>query len=283
MSRIELHCPSCGYDVPPTLMPPPKMFSCPECLEVMPREKLTRLKVVHRNIAGASVLTNSMSATVVGAGNFYDGAAATGSLSIPNCVFKAGDVCVLCVAMNVAGGTSDILTADVGGSALGNVDGTVLPLVQSDQVVAAWLRYNITAGTKTVAITAFTANPTACGAVVVAVTGARTAGARDGSAVLGAATAAFDTGLTSALLNAGEFAVAMVAAELSDQVGETAWGQSFVKAVGGRAGTHSAGPPADTMIDVAFRPLFSTDPFKATGTIASAASNAAAVLSFRPL
>ena len=100
MSRIELHCPSCGYDVPPTLMPPPKMFSCPECLEVMPREKLTKLKVLNRRIAGVGA-GNTMSATVVGSGSFYDPTQATGSLSIPNCVFRAGDVCVLCVTTNL--------------------------------------------------------------------------------------------------------------------------------------------------------------------------------------
>jgi len=282
MSRIELHCPSCGYDVPPTLMPPPKMFSCPECLEVMPREKLTRLKVVHRNIAGANVLTNSMSATVVGTGNFYDAGAATGSLSIANCVFAAGDLCVLCVSLNVAGGAADVSAANVGGSALANADVSTFPGIRNDQVGAMWIRHNVTAGTKTVAITAFTANPTACGAVVVAVSGAKTSAALDGSVTQSLGTAAFDTLTTNPLVLAGEFAVAMVAAQQTDLVGATSWNLGFVQPSGARAGTHSGGPPNDTMLDVAFKPLFGTGPVQATGTLAGAVDHNALVATFKP-
>jgi len=281
MSRIELHCPSCGYDVPPTLMPPPKMFSCPECLEVMPREKLTRLKVLHRNIAGANTLTNNMSATVVGSGSFYDPTQATGSLSIANCVFKAGDVCVLCVAMNLSGGGADISAANVGGSALSAVSGG--PAGQNDQIVSMFTRSNITAGSKTVAITSFSINPTACAAVVVAVSGAKTANANDGSSFNGNTTQAFDTFATSSLLFSTEFAVAAVASQNNSLALQPTWNGGFIQPSSSHIGTNSGGPPSDTVIDIAFKALLSNAAVNATGTLPSAVDWGAGIVTFKPL
>ena len=281
MSRIELHCPSCGYDVPPTLMPPPKMFSCPECLEVMPREKLTRLKVLHRNIAGANVIDNTMSATVVGSGSFYDPTQATGTLSIANCVFKAGDTCVLCVACNLSGG-SGVNAATVGGSGL-VISG--VPGSRVDQSVEIWFRGNVTAGSKTVAISSFTANPTACAAVVIAVSGAlRTVLSSDGNAAGGSATASFDSTATSALLFANEFAIAAVGSEAASTALGPTWNLGFVAPPGGvgHVGTSSGGPPTDTLIDVAFKALLSNAAVQSTGTLPSAVNNGACVATIKP-
>ena len=248
----------------------------------MPREKLTKLKVLNRRIAGVGA-ANTMSATVVGSGSFYDPTQATGSLSIPNCVFKAGDVCLLCVALNVSGDGSDVSAATVGGLGLSEVSG--FPPIAGDQALSAWARYNITAGSKTVAITSFALNPTACAAVVVAVSGAKTVNAVDGSSGNSSATAAFDTLATSSLLFANEFAVAMVASQNASIALGPTWNGGFVAPSGGvgHVGTNSGGPPSDTVIDIAFMPLLSAAAVNATGTLPNAVSWGAGIVTIKPL
>jgi len=245
----------------------------------MPRDKLTKLKVLHRNIAGANTLVNNMSGVVVGSNTFFDPTQATASITVSNCVFAAGDTCVVFVADNLAGGgSSGPTTCTVGGSGTTLIVGTT----QNDQTAACFTRSNITAGSKSVVVGTWGANPTACAAVVVAVSGAKSVSSTDGFSSGEATTAAFDTGLTSALLFANEFAIAAVGSQNTDLVGGITWDQGFLNAASGHVGTHSGGPPNDTVLDVAFLKLLSNSPIKATGTLPQAVDNASIIVTIKP-
>jgi len=280
MSRIELHCPSCGYDVPPTLMPPPKMFSCPECLEIMPREKLTRLKVLHRNIAGANTLVNNMSATVVGSNTFYDPTQATGSITVSNCVFATGDCCVVFIGDDLtSGGSGGPSVCTIGGLAGTSLGGGG----QGDQSLVAFVRGNLTSGTKSIVVNTWAGNPTACAVIVIAVSGAlRVANPSDGFSTGGSLITAFDSGLTSALVSQTELAIAGVGSENNSLAGGPTWNGAFLALASGHVGTNSGGPPNDTLVDVAFKKLLSSSALNASGTIPNAVANACSIVTIKP-
>jgi len=274
--RVELYCPSCGEEVRPTLMPPPTDYTCETCNETMPRTKLTKIKVLNRRIAGVGI-GNNMTATVVGTASFFDALGATGSLTASNCVFRAGDTCVVCIASDLAGGGIGVAGVTVGGAACNQI--TTGP--SGDLEAEQWIRGNLTAGSKSVVISGFGANPTACAMVVVAVSGARAINVPSDSFVVsdGSGTA-FDSGLTDPLLFNFQMAVAMVGSEQNNAV--SSWGKGFTALSGGHVATNQGGPPQDVTVDVAIKALLSTDPVQVTGTIGSSASWVASLVTIRP-
>jgi len=274
--RIELYCPSCGEEVRPTLMPPPTDYTCEGCNETMPRTKLTKIKVLNRRIAGVGI-GNNMTAVVVGTGSFFDPTQATTSLTVPNCIFQAGDCCVACLAVDLAGGGVGVQGVTVGGGAAIQINTAPQGDVEAEQ----WVRGNLTAGSKSVVITGFGAGPTACAMVVVAVRNARAVvSPTDGVSVTTASGTAFDTGATSPLLVNFQMAISMVGMEQDNSV--TSWANGFTALVGGRAATNQGGPPNDVTVVVASKALISTNPVQSTGTIGSGASLIAALLTVRP-
>ena len=273
--RVELYCPSCGEEVRPTLMPPPLDYTCEGCNETMPRTKLTKIKVLNRRIAGVGI-GNTMTATVVGTGSFFDATQATSSLTIPNCVFRAGDCCVVCLAMDLSGGTSDPASVSVGGQAATNNS----TIAAGDLGINQWDRGNLTAGSKSVVISVFGVNPTACAAVVVAVSRARLVvdpfDNFTGGQTVGAT---FDSGSLVPAFNF-EMAIAMVGSEQNNSV--TSWGNGFTALSGGHVATNQGGPPQDVTVDVAIKALLNTDLVQVTGTIGSSAQNCAGIITIRP-
>ena len=133
------------------------------------------------------------------------------------------------------------------------------------------------------AISAFIANPTACAAVVIAVSGAKTATPNDGSSFNGNTSAAFDTFATSTLLFANEFAVAMVGSQNNSLALQPSWNGGFVQPPNSHIGTNSGGPPNDTVIDVAFKALLSNAAVDVTGTLPSAVDYGAGVVTIKSL
>jgi len=274
--RIELYCPSCGEEVRPTLMPPPTDYTCEGCNETMPRTKLTKIKVLNRRIAGVGI-GNNMTAVVVGTGSFFDPTQNTGSLTVSNCVFRAGDCCVACIAVDLAGGGVGIQGVTVGGlTANQSTTGG-----QGDVEAEQWVRGNLTAGSKSVVITGFGGNPTACAMVVVAVSGARLNNVPTDGFVIGTGSGtAFDSEATSPLLFNFQMAIAMVGAEADNDV--SSWGKGFIRLTNGRASTTDPGPPNNVSVMVAAKALLSTDATQVTGTIGVSASWLASITTIRP-
>jgi len=274
--RVELYCPSCGEEVRPTLMPPPTDYTCEGCNETMPRTKLTKIKVLNRRIAGVGI-GNNMTATVVGTGSFFDATQNTGSLTVSNCVFRAGDCCVACIAVDLAGGGVGIQGVTVGGLTAGQTTTGGQGDVEAEQ----WIRGNLTAGSKSVVITGFGGNPTACAMVVVAVSGARLATLpSDGFVISSGSGTAFDSEATDPLLFNFQMAIAMVGMEQDNDV--SSWGKGFTRISGGHASTNQGGPPNDVAVTVASKPLISTDAVQATGVIGVSASWLASITTIRP-
>jgi len=256
-------------------MPPPSDYTCEGCNETMPRTKLTKIKVLNRRIAGVGI-GNTMTASVVGTGSFFDATQATSSLTIPNCVFRAGDCCVVCLAMELAGGTSDPASVSVGGQAATNNNTSAA----GDLGINQWDRGNLTAGSKSVVISVFGANPTACAAVVVAVSRARLAvDPFDGFGSGQTVGTTFDSGSLVPSFNF-EMAIAMVGSEQNNAV--SSWGNGFTALSGGHVATNQGGPPQDVTVDVAIKALLNTDPVQVTGTIGSSAQNIAGIITIRP-
>jgi len=274
--RIELYCPSCGEEVRPTLMPPPTDYTCETCKETMPRTKLTKIKVLNRRIAGVGI-GNNMTATVVGTGSFFDATQATGSLTVSNCVFRAGDTCVACLASDLSGGGISVANVQVGGANMNQITTGPSGDVEAEQ----WVRGNLTAGSKSVVITGFGINPTACAMVVVAVGGARAnVSSSEGFVASTGSGTAFDSGLTDPLLFNFQMAIASVGVEQNNAI--TSWGKGFTGLVGGLAATNQGGPPNDVTVVVAAKPLISTAAVQSTGTIGSSAPWIASVVTIRP-
>lgn len=274
--RVELYCPSCGEEVRPTLMPPPLDYTCEGCNETMPRTKLTKIKVLNRRIAGVGI-GNNMTATVVGTASFFDALGATGSLTASNCVFRAGDTCVVCIASDLAGGGIGVAGVTVGGAGCSQITTGPSGDVEADQ----WVRGNLTAGSKSVVISGFGANPTACAMVVVAVSNARAnVSSQDGFVVSAGSGTAFDTGAADPILFNFQTAIAMVGAEQNNAV--TSWGKGFAALAGGLAATNQGGPPQDVTVVVAAKFLTSTAPVQATGVLGSSASWVASLVTIRP-
>ena len=274
--RVELYCPSCGEEVRPTLMPPPTDYICEGCNETMPRTKLTKIKVLNRRIAGVGI-GNNMTATVVGTGSFFDPTQATTSLTVPNCMFRAGDCCVVCLASDLAGGGIGVQGVTVGGGAAIQINTSPSGDLEAEQ----WVRGNLTAGSKSVVITGFGAGPTACAMVVVAVSNARaTVSPTDGLASAVGSGTAFDSAASGPLLFNFQTAIAMVGAEQNNSV--TSWGKGFTALAGGLVATNQGGPPQDVTVAVAVKFLNSTDVVQVTGVLGSSAVWAASLVTIRP-
>jgi hypothetical protein len=222
------------------------MFSCPGCNETMPREALTRLKVLHRHIAGAG--PGPYDVRVLGRGNFYDASAVTTQLTITNCAVIAGDVIVIAVAAS-----PNTTNANVTAGGLSCTQ--VLAGGGGDPDTDFFTRGTNTTGSKTVSIT-FALGQSAAAAVVIAVRGTKntstisdqTAGANN----IGGQSTHFDSTAMPTPAASGEFLVGLVGVNGPTTRSLTKFGAGF--AFIAREGTNqSAGAPPDIYMDVGWR------------------------------
>lgn len=269
----ELHCPSCGKDARPTLMPAPLLYTCPGCGDTYGREKLVTVKSSFRHIAGTG--PSGIVANVVGSGTFYDAAGGTSQLVISNCNFNSGDTAVVCFAYNAvgAGGATALVAAITGNSStsIGVETGT------ADQGANISYRANIVGGVRTVTIGSLT-GITAAAAIVLAIPRLKLTSPQDQFAGGNATSASFDTTATAAL-TAIDFAVACVGSQAANTVAKPTWNQSFIHLVS--AGTNGGGAAQETRIDVAVRQLSSLSAIQVTGTLPASTQHADCVGTFK--
>jgi len=273
MSRIELHCPSCGYDVPPTLLQPPSVFMCPGCNEETPRDKLTRLKVLHRNIAGPAPA--AFDVRVLGMGSFYDASAVTTVLTVTNCLVNPADLVIICVAASP--NTTNATPVTIGGQ-------TCTQIVAGgggDPDTDVYFRQNIRAGLKTASVT-FAVGQSAAAAVVLGVAGIKTVSPNDqsnGQGTVASPSTHFDSLATPALTSSGQFVVGLASQNLTVTTAATKIGAGF--AFLARAGTsQSSGSPPDIFIDVAWKASGDLNPVQFTGDFAVSNDWSAGVATF---
>jgi hypothetical protein len=254
------------------------MFSCPECLEVMPREKLTRLKVLHRNIAGANI-SAPFDVRILGSTSFYDASALTSVMTVTNCVLKSGDLALVCVGAGGVAAASLSSNVTIGGAAMILVQDPTGAGGGSDPDTDVYYKRNNTPGSKTVSITLD--QPCSAGAaLVLGVSGTKGPTiAIDQSTGIGGTGPTFDSGATGNLNPNGDFLLGVVAVAAASTSGASSFPSrwTFIQRVGT---SQSAGSPPDVFLDVAWSIASGTSPVSFTGTVASSQALSCGIAAF---